>query len=169
MKTAAALTPQDLQPGLKFDRDDLDSEIGMQADTFYRAAEACALAASRRDEAKSTMDEELSRAASRARSAAIDNDEKPTEAYVKEQAAKDKKYLDARNAYLKLKLEADLWVGMREAYDMRAKMLKVEAELQIAGYYQVSAVGGRRARQIGEITNETNRAMLRRAASKERD
>ena len=157
-------TLQELQPGLRIDRDDLDSEIAMQADTFYRVAEASALAASRRDEAKSATDEELSRAAGRVRADAAARDEKPTESYIKEQSGKDRKYLDARNVYLKAKLEADLWSAMREAYDMRAKMLGKEAELQIAGYYQVASVGGRRQRQIGEITNESNRAALRRAS-----
>lgn len=165
MKTATTTpTLQDLQSGLTIDRDDLDSELAVQADMYYRVAEACALAASRRDEAKSTMEDELSRAASRARSAAAANDERATEAYVKEQAAKDKKFTDARNAYLRAKLEADLWSSMRDSYDAKGKMLREMAQLFIAGYFQATAVGGRRARQVGEITNEQNRAELRRAS-----
>lgn len=161
-------TLQELQPGLIIDRDDLDNEIAMQADTYYRVADACSMASSRRDEAKSIMEDELSRAAKRVRESAAANDEKATESFVKEESSRDKKYLEARNAYLKAKSEADRWSNMRESYDMRAKMLRELAELHIAGYYQVSAVSGRRQRQVGEITNETNRAALRRA-SKDRD
>lgn len=153
----------DLRPGLRIDKNDLDNEIGMQADTYFRVAEACALAASRRDEAKSLMDEEQSRAGARARANAAAKDEKATEAQVKEQANKDRKFLEARDAYLQAKSAADLWVAMREAYDMRGKMLREMAQLQIAGYYQVQAVGGKTRRDVEEITRDTNRRLMRSA------
>lgn len=159
---AKDITLAELQSGLRIDRDDLDNEIATQADTYYRVAEASALAVSRRDEAKTQMEEELVRAALRVRSEG--KDEKLTEAFIKEQSSRDRKYTDARSLYLKAKSEADLWGAMRDAYEMRAKMLKAEAELHIAGYYQTSAVSGRAQRQVGEIANEGNRAALRRAS-----
>lgn len=160
--TSRTITLQDLQPGLKIDRDDLDREIAVQADTYYRVADACTMALSRRDEAKLLMEDEASRAALRVRSDAAGKDEKITEAFVKEQSGRDRDFLEARTAYLKAKGEADAWTNMREAYEMRSKMLKELAELQIAGYYQASAVGGGRQRQVSDIAYESNRAALQR-------
>lgn len=154
-----------LRAGLRIDRDDLDSEIATQADSYFRVAEACALAASRRDEAKADMEEESARAANRVRLEAASHDEKITEAQIKEQTSKDKNYLTYVQAFLKAKSEADLWVAMRESFDMRGKMLRELAQLHIAGYYQITAVKGVGRQSQDIATAQTRRAM--RSASRD--
>lgn len=148
-----------LRKRISFDRDALDDAIEEQAGLFLECADEFAMAVSRRDEAKSNMDQEFARACDRARKKA----EKTTEAGIKEAAQLDKKYIDAENGYRDAKLEADMAGSLRESFEMRGKMLREMAQLYIAGYYQASGVGGKVKHAISVDAAATARRTLNTA------
>lgn len=153
------LSADELKERVPFDREALDAAIEEQAGLFLQAAELVALAVSRRDDAKTLMDQEYARACNRARTDITSGDKK-TEAGVKEAAQLDKRYIQAESAYLVAKHEAELVQTVREAFDMRGKMLREMAQLYISGYYQLSAVGDRAKRGVDDVAARGARKIL---------
>lgn len=150
-----------LRDRIRFDRDALDDAIEEQAGLFLQASDEQATAVSRRDQAKSIMEEEFAAACDRARRGR--SEERKTEAAVKEAAQLDRQYKKADNEYRELKLAADLATALREAFDMRGKMLREMAQLYIAGYYQTNAVSGKDRKEVADREHAANRATLHEA------
>lgn len=149
----------DLRERINFDRHALDEAIEEQAGLFLEVSEAFTLAVSRRDGAKSAMEQEFARACGRARRA----EEKKTEAAVKEAAQLDRKYLEAEGEYLTAKQTADMASTLRESFDMRGRMLREMAQLYIAGYFQLSSVGDKTKRNIDDAASRDARRILNEA------
>lgn len=139
----------ELKGHLLIDRNELETELEKQSELYYEVCEAHARASSRRDELKVAMEEQYAISADSIRRAAEEEKAKITEASIKEQVILEKDYLDATAAYLEAKKLAELYGGLREAFDSRGKMLKELAQLYISGYYQVARVdsGGSAVRE----------------------
>lgn len=148
----------DLRERIHFDRHALDEAIEEQSGLFLQVSEAFTLAVSRRDAAKSAMEQEFARACGRAR-----REEKKTEAAVKEAAQLDKKFLETEGEYLTAKQEADMASTLRESFDMRGRMLREMAQLYIAGYFQLSAVGDKTKRNVDDAASRDARRILNEA------
>lgn len=151
-----------LRGKINIDRDALHEGIEEQPGLFFAAADALALAFSVRDQAKTEMDNEYSRACGRAREQKDEDGKKPTEGAIKEAAQLDKKYLAAEAAYRKAKLDAETAVALRDSFEMRAKMLREMSQLFLAGYFQASSVGGVR-KGVDDKAAEIAREGLHRA------
>lgn len=151
-----------LRSKINIDRDALHEGIEEQPGLFFAAADALTLALSLRDEAKTEMDNEYSRACGRAREKKDEDGKKPTEGAIKEAAQLDKKYLAAEAAYRKARLDADIAAALRDSFEMRAKMLREMSQLFLAGYYQASGVGFAK-REIDDRAAEVAREGLHRA------
>lgn len=135
-----------LKEGLRIDREALDQDVEQQAVLFYEAADLTALAASRRDEAKSLMDESYSAASDRIRRQAEKEGDRMTEPRIKELVNQDKTYVEAKTLYLKSKKKADDAANLKEAYDQRSKMLKELVSLFVAGYWSSASTSGTKRR-----------------------
>lgn len=126
----------ELKQHLRIDRNSLETELEAQADLFYEVCEHHARAISRRDELKTASEEQYALCADAIRR----GEDKVTEAHVKEQVSMDKDYLDACATFLEAKKLADLFAGLRDAFDQRGKMLRELAQLYLGGYYQAVRV-----------------------------
>lgn len=164
-KTLKALEEKhaELKQHLRIDRNNLETELEKQADLFYEICEEHTRAISRRDELEVTSKEQYALCADAVRRNAEDSGEKITEAYVKEQVAMDKDYLDATATYLEAKKLSDLFAGLRDAFDQRGKMLRELAQLYLGGYYQVV-----RVESGGSVMREAMAGAAREAMAKSR-
>lgn len=134
---------------LAFDRDRLDDELIEQAQLYFSAAEECAHAVSRRDEANATKDVQYAEACEAARTALEQSEEKVTEGKVKELAGQDENYREAVADLSRKKLEADLWAAMKESFVQRGWALREMCEMVKAEVFSVSSVRTGAAGEMG--------------------
>jgi len=152
-----------LAAALKFDRDDLDSALIEQPDIFYRVASNCALAISRRDEAKLDRDNGMAKLAQQLRESWEEKDGKLTEKALSEMVDQAPKTDTLRRDYLRACLNADEWQALKEAFQDRSRALKGMVDLYIAGYFTTAT--GRAARNDA---GERRSGEIREQAGKER-
>lgn len=134
---------------LAFDRDRLDDELIEQAQLYYSAAEQCAHAVSRRDEANSIKEVEYAKACEAARLVIEEGGDKVTEGKVKELASQDEDYREAVADLSNKKLEADLWAAMKESFVQRGWALREMCEMVKAEVFSVSSVRTGAAGEMG--------------------
>ena len=150
---------ENLKAGIPIDRFALDDECIEQVSRYSRAGEEHALAVSRRDEAKTAVDEIASLCADEARRELSRDGGRATDSSVKEYVTSHKDFLDATARYLDAKKEADLFASLRSDYDQRAKMLTELIKLYLANYFAKEAVKGS-GRDLSEHTAEKAREAL---------
>lgn len=138
----------DLQKGLKINRFALDEEAITQPNNFFHVSEGKVIAISRRDQAKHDLEVVTAELDKDVRDQMQSDGEKITEALVKAQVIREKKYQDAYRSYLSSCFSADRWEALQNAYRQRADMLKGLIQLHQSGYY-------------GEITGATERREAR--------
>lgn len=131
-----------LRSALQINKNELDDEISRQSVVFQEVCEAQARAVSIRDEFKTSCEEQYAISSSKIRIKLEKSGERFTEAQIKESVATDKEYLDATADYLEAKKIADLLGGLRDAYDMRGKMLRELSHLFVSGYWSSVQIKG---------------------------
>jgi hypothetical protein len=145
---------------LKIDKNSLTEAMAEQADLFFRVGEECALAVSRRDEAKealSTVDAELGQELRNGKK----TEDRVTEGAIKDKIQTNPRHLRAFEAHTEAKKQAERLVALRDAFQERGRMLRDLGQLYAAGYFTVESSKGAAA-DIGRAAL----ASARRASSK---
>lgn len=149
-----------LESRLELDRDELDREALEQPHLYYRVAEAAVQAAARRDRAKQDLEDKRRAAEMGIRRAAEVEGRKLTEKALASMVEEEPPVAAARDAYLAAKEEADRLAALRAAYDQRASMLKVLAQLYASEYFVSSSV------TAGQKSRDESYKAARRAIAK---
>lgn len=133
---------QSLKKGLLIDKYDLDEELVSQPSQYWKVSDLVAKAINLRDTQKNLIDETSSEIDASIRVQALESGEKLTETALKIRVDASPKLMKLRRAYLQLKLEADEYAALKEAYAQRAYVLKDLVSLFTSGYFQTSSVQG---------------------------
>lgn len=127
MERATAKKQSDLealQSQLQIDKDDLDTCLVEQPDLYYHVAEHFVSAVARRDEVKLSIEQVTAELGEQMRKAAAARDEKLTEAAITRKLADTPRLQEMEAQYLHLRLEADKWQALKEAFQQRSFMLR---------------------------------------------
>lgn len=139
-------TYTELKDGLKIDRDNLDTELIQQANSFFHASEGAAFAESIKDKKKLDIDKVFAELDRDIRDSMISDGERVTEDKVKQEINREPDYLTALSAHNYSSREYRKWESLKNAYRMRAEMLKSLVTLYNANYYgEVTGVAERNA------------------------
>lgn len=126
---------EDLERGLRFDRNDLDTALMEQPDFFFRVAREFAVNESRRDAAKQWAEEIKAEADQVIRSDASGRGEKISETQVLNRVLLNRSYAKANDNYFDWKQLTAKWSALKEAYTQRSYALKDMVQLYATGYY----------------------------------
>lgn len=152
-----------LRSKLKIDPDALDEAVMQQPVLFDEVAEQATLLASRRDEAKSSMEslyEELSlKIRFKFKGEKITNDE------VAARVGSSPKYKDVEHEYARFMSDHAQWSTLRESFMQRGYMLREMCGLYASGYWGQSSVKGGAA---GDAVVRRVRDSMRPVKRKER-
>lgn len=125
--TKRAAPHQDLEAlrqQLQIDRDDLDTCLVEQPDLYYHVAEAYVLAVAKRDEAKLDLEQVTAELGEVMRNAAAVKEEKLTEAAITRKLSDSPRLQEKERALLSLRVEADKWQALKEAFQQRSFMMR---------------------------------------------
>lgn len=125
---------------VKIDKFSLNTNVEEQAVLFLEVAEAYTKAAYERDVAYDQIKVIDSMTALSIRQEAANTGAKTTEGLVNEKVMCSEDHKKAHNDYLLKKQLAEEWQIVKEAYQQRANMLKIECELYISGYFSLKAI-----------------------------
>jgi hypothetical protein len=136
---------QDLQEGLRIDRDRLDEENISQPNGYFHASEGYAFAVSRRDKKKHDLEVTIAELDKEIRDSCAVNGDKITEAGVEKEIKREQKYHRAVQEHLNAALIANRWEALKEAYKQRSYVFGNLATLHASGYFgEVTGSGERR-------------------------
>lgn len=133
-----------LRGGVQINKQQLDKVIEQQSDTFMDVSDEVTAAVSRRDllrDELSRLDAELARA-ERGRLALAK--EKTTESMINDAVMLHPAHIRKSADLAEAKAEADKWLSLKAAYEMRAKMVKELVSLYTSGYWTTQSLGGSR-------------------------
>lgn len=134
------ITLEEARDLLSIDKDQLDEVCLTHAATFDEVADRHARTVSERDFKKDALSKVYSEIISDLRSEASEKGEKVTEKALEADAHLEVDYLKANKAYLKAKLEADLWSIKKDSFLQRSSMIKRLCDLHQSGYYTSRSV-----------------------------
>lgn len=123
-----------LRSKVQINRNALDTTVEEQPELFRQAAEEHVYAVSRRDAAKDNLLRVDAREALHLRDDKY-KDQKVTESRVNDEVLQSPAHLTAYSEYSSAKQEADEWSVLREAFEMRGKMLRELVGLYATGYF----------------------------------
>lgn len=138
-----------LRSKVRINRNALDTAVEEQPELFRQAAEGHVQAVNQRDGAKDNLLRIDAQIALELRDGKF-KDQKVTEGRINDEVLGDQRHLDAYADWAKKKTAADEWGALREAFDMRGKMLRELVGLYSTGYF--GAATGNSARET--YTNE---------------
>lgn len=153
------LEPEDFTAKLRLDKHALDEAIAEQADLYYLVAERHVLARDAAETAKAELDTRDSSEALRLRAEAERAGAKITEGRISEQVLTSAAHSVATGELSLARLQSEKWAALRDAFGQRASMIKVLAELYVAGYFSLSSVGAGGAK-IATVDAEQGRAAM---------
>lgn len=114
----------ELRSNLRIDEDDIDRCLIAQSEYFFMAAEAVAMATSRRDTLKLQRDETVAELDQMLRKKAAEADEKITETGLQNQLKTLPKIKEINRGYIDACRVADEALAMKESYHQRSFMLR---------------------------------------------
>lgn len=125
----------ELETELRIDRNDLESALEMQPDSFFRVAVQATLTSSRRDAAKQRLAElEADKDATLRHDARV-ADDKVTEKEIESEKRRDPGIKEMQRELLRLNAKLGLISALKDAFIQRSYVLKDLCLLQINGLY----------------------------------
>jgi len=121
---------------LIIDRLNLEKELQEQPSIFFDIATQCAEAISERDKEKEERDRVWAKAFLTYKSTILADGKYPTDTATKSLADSSDDYREATDRYLGAKEKADILIGLKDALQERAVMLRELCGLWTTGYYQ---------------------------------
>ena len=147
----------ELKVALKIDEDDLDRMLVEQPELFHEVADQHALAISRRDRAKASMDQVSADLYLGIRKqGAKQKGDKPSETAIKQMIEIDSDFQAAQSEYLTLKRWTDRWEGLRTGFKDRSYMLR-ELSSAATGRMYMDGSGGKQKRSAEGNIAERNK------------
>lgn len=162
---------QELERGLRIDKNDLDGEWIRHPDLTYKVNAEFASAISRRDGLKLSISELTADLDKQLRNDAVRAQAKITDTAIGREIDSMPKMVDAKRAYGLACYNADRWQGLKEAYTQRSYALKYLVELYGMGYF-ASATGSVQRRdatdrKAGEAREATGAARRHRVQDRD--
>ena len=161
------LTIEEAEKLLLVDKNQLDDDLAMQPDTYYRVAKASALAAADKESAKYDAEKIVAETDARIRSELQDESDqdpkrkKPTEAEIGNNVRLDRTVDAAHRRSAKRTAEAGQWKALELAFAQRSHVLRDLTNLYTASYFQAAAGDNRATAQarnrVGEAATKTIR------------
>lgn len=142
---------------LVIDKDDLSECLIRQPESYYHVADAHAMMVAERDSAKLDLEEAEAAEAKKIRALAAANDEKLTEAGLRQELTLSARLQGLNNKLLELSAEVNAWAAMRDAFQQRSYMLR-----ELVGMY-LTRISGSGTGMVSDLSDR-NRA----AAGEER-
>lgn len=131
---------EELKSYLEIDKYALDDEISTQAVLYQQVAENYARWVSRRDAAYENVKVVDASVSLALKTAALKAGTKLTETTVASEVLLSTEHMEAVDAHLKAKEQADRNAALKDAFNQRCYMLRELGELFIAGYYSEISV-----------------------------
>jgi hypothetical protein len=128
-------TYEELKAGLSVDRDALDIELIKQPNLFFHASEGTAYAESIRDRKALEIDKVFAELDLDVRDNMTSDGERITEDKVKQQINREDDYHRVLNDHRISNHEFRKWESLKNAYRMRAEMLKSLVSLHNSNYF----------------------------------
>lgn len=125
----------DAKEKLIIEKNLLDDELINQPILYQEVAEQYALAISRRDAANENVKRVDADLYKRIREAAAVEGTKVTEAMIQSEILTHPEHIEAYDAYLECKKQADLWATLKDSYSQRSYAIRDLVELYTAGYF----------------------------------
>jgi len=113
----------------------LDDELINQPILYQEVAEEYAKAISRRDAANENVKRVDAELYKRIREIAAAEGTKVTEAMIQSEILTHPEHIEAYDAYLECKKQADLWATLKDSFSQRSYAIRDLVELYTAGYY----------------------------------
>lgn len=148
---------------LQINKHTLDEEIVQQAMIFYKISSAYVDAVASRDSLKEQFALADAKLDGEVRERAEKDDEKITEAMVKNRIQTNKKHETAFASYMLAKTQADKLQALKEAMASRAYMIRDLVQIHLTGYFETSSVKDQRA---DRVVYEKRRERLAEARTK---
>lgn len=124
------------EDALRIEKTELDQCIEEQAVIFNEVAQACSTAVSMRDGAKKAMEEKFAEIALSIRRTWDEKaDGRLTEEGLRQRVLTSRGYKEAQRVYWSAKETSDKWETLKDAWQQRGFMLRLETELYVAGYF----------------------------------
>lgn len=123
-ETSRSNAANELRENLRIDEDDIDHCLVAQPEYYYMAAEAVALATSRRDTLKLQRDETIAELDQAIRRKALEDDRKITEGQISNELKTLPKVKEINRQYVEACKVVDEAVAMKESYHQRSYMLR---------------------------------------------
>lgn len=133
---------ESLKEGLLIDKWSLDEELIRQPSMYWNISDIVVKSINLRDTHKNLIDEAISEVDALIRAEALASGDKLTETALKARVDASPRIVKMRRNYLELKLQADAYAALKEAYAQRAYVLKDLVALYTSGYFQTSSVQG---------------------------
>lgn len=125
---------------LKIDKLDLDNELIEQAAIYYQVSREYAQAVSIRDELYDKVKRVAAKLDKKLRDDNAEQGLRITEVALQSQILNEEPYIQAREEFNNAKLEADILLAQKEAFQQRSYALKDLCGLFISGYFTDSAM-----------------------------
>jgi hypothetical protein len=139
-----------MESQLVIDEHDLDHEAMAQPQRFNDAAKESARAESRAEAAKDNLKTVEAELELELRERAETEGKKSTEATIKAQVQIHPRRKEAYSEYLRAKLDASKFDGLKEAFKDRSFMIRELSGMWLAGYFQKTSIDGT-AKQRDEV------------------
>lgn len=143
---------------LRIDKRDLDTELEVQAETFFKVSEKCAECISLRDQAKTELEKITAEIDVDIRRNPPD-DKKLSETQILNLVKTDPEYLHYQGKYFDLRLLASKWEALKEAFVQRSYALKDLSNLYTSGYWTDASTGSAKSAHV-EKAAEAARASM---------
>lgn len=148
-----------LETELRIDKNSLDDALVEQPDFYYRVSKAYSLLLSRRDAAKSRLEEVRAEADGQIRNAANKTAEKVTETSITNRVLLSDDVREAIERLAAAQSEMSKWLMLREAFEQRSYALKDLSALYSAGYF-TDRTGSSARRDAGDRKYEKDKEGL---------
>lgn len=168
--TAGGILPGDgtaymrLRAKIKIDKDDLDTAVVEQPETYLEISEAYSLACSVRDQTKGALARLESELATDCRKTLAMRGLKDTKDNMSDAILLHPKYATAKTALDRDSRIADQWSDLKYSFEQRMRMLRELVQLYAVGYFTTASMRG----SAGENRN-TSAAIVREAQQRKRD
>lgn len=159
----------DFHAALAIDRDDLDSCLVSQPETYYHVSQAFAAAVAERDATKLELEELQASVGQEIRATAARTEEKLTEGGLQQKLTANPRIQDLQRVLLEARKTADTWQALKEAFQQRSFMLRELVALVIAQRHDLgmeAGVGQARAAASESIRREAGKLRAARRGPK---
>lgn len=151
---------KDMEAALKIDKNDLDREVQEQADLFWRVGDRLALQISRRDKAKSDLENLLADTDQNIREKHSRDEKKPTEKAIEAEITSDPQVIRAKEDVQALTYWVNRLAALKDAFHQRKDMVREMCGLYATNYFTVGTVN---SRQSDSKTRDAEQARSRLA------